>query len=111
MKAKVNLALNKNCFNQEVADFNAAKQFDSIIDYTKERNQSHRGSNMTLVSEANTKWLKVNLGSRKVINELVIEWELKNTTNYSIEVSLDDMSWGVAHSSNENQRIIPKPLT
>lgn len=65
--ARVNLALNKTvtASNQETADFNAAKAFDGVVDYTKARHQPRWTSNTTLASEANPKWLKVDLGNEK----------------------------------------------
>lgn len=94
---KTNLALEDGVVattsDDETSDFTGSKAIDGIVDYENSGKQSRWASNTTSATEENKKWLKIDLGEVKNFDEIVIDWERKNATNYVIEVSNDDTTW------------------
>ncbi|MDU3722023.1 MAG: discoidin domain-containing protein, partial [Clostridium celatum] len=94
---KTNLALEDGVVattsDDETSDFTGSKAIDGIVDYENSGKQSRWASNTTSATIENKKWLKIDLGEVKNFDEIVIDWERKNATNYIIEVSSDDTTW------------------
>ena len=94
---KTNLALEDGVVattsDNETSDFTGSKAIDGIVDYENSGKQSRWASNTTSATIENKKWLKIDLGEVKNFDEIVIDWERKNATNYIIEVSSDDTTW------------------
>lgn len=94
---KTNLALEDGVVattsDDETSDFTGSKAIDGIVDYENSGKQSRWASNTTSATTENKKWLKIDLGEVKNFDEIVIDWERKNATNYIIEVSNDDTTW------------------
>ncbi|AYE35153.1 discoidin domain-containing protein [Clostridium septicum] len=97
--------------DNETSDLSAGKAIDGVVDYQKATGQSRWASNTTSPTEENKKWLKIDLGEVKNFNEIVIDWERKNATNYIIEVSNDDTNWRAikefTNSPTEYRQVIP----
>ena len=94
---KTNLALGDGVVatssDNEAGTLAADKAIDGIVDYQKANGQSRWASNTTSPTQDNKKWLQVDLGEVKTFNEVAIEWERKNATNYIIELSDNGEEW------------------
>ncbi len=95
---KTNIALNATATaDGQDSDAHApSKAVDGVInrEATANADQSRwgvedGGGNGTPASH----WLKVDLGSAKTFNEVVIDWERKNVTGYKVEVSDNDADY------------------
>lgn len=101
---KTNVALNATATadGQDSDAHAASKAVDGVINREATANavQSRwavedEGGNGTPASH----WLKVDLGSSKTFNEVVIDWERKNVTGYKVEVSDNDADYKEIYSS------------
>lgn len=94
---KTNLALGDGVVatssDNEADNLAADKAIDGIVDYENSTGQSRWASNTTSPTTENKKWLQVDLGAVKTFNEIAIEWERKNATNYVIELSDNGEEW------------------
>ena len=94
---KTNLALGDGVVatssDNEAGTLAADKAIDGIVDYQKANGQSRWASNTTSPTQDKKKWLQVDLGEVKTFNEVAIEWERKNATNYIIELSDNGEEW------------------
>ncbi|MBY0756715.1 discoidin domain-containing protein [Clostridium sardiniense] len=86
----VNVALNKEATasSVETNTFTASKATDGIID-----RGGAKSSRWASAVSSEDQWLKVDLGANTQFNNVVIEWERKNSPKYRIQTSVDNENW------------------
>lgn len=83
-----NVALGKTVTvsGSEAAQFNGSKLVDGIIDNTGTRPGASRWASDTGLGK---KWVEIDLGKDYEISSLVLEWERRNSDDYSILTAVD----------------------
>jgi nitrate/TMAO reductase-like tetraheme cytochrome c subunit len=79
----VNLALNKS----------ASSSDDEGSSYRASRAVDGDGSTRWYVRSGSSEWLKVDLGQRVQISQVVIKWHSEYAREYDVEVSTDNRNW------------------
>ncbi len=94
----VNVALNKEATasSVETNTFTASKATDGIID-----RGGSKSSRWASAVSSEDQWLKVDLGSNTQFNNVVIEWERKNSPKYRIQTSVDNETWVDVYTANK----------
>lgn len=96
-----NVALNAAAAasDTETANFPASKAVDGIVNRGVKPNsdQSRWASN----TAAGTKWLKIDFGKSYPISSIALEWERRNPTDYSVELSEDGQNWTSVYTSTQ----------
>ncbi|WP_066676875.1 discoidin domain-containing protein [Clostridium septicum] len=89
-EAGVNVALNKTttASSVETNNFTANKATDGLVDRT-----GAKSSRWASAVSSDDQWLKVDLGENTQFENVVIEWERRNSPSYRIQVSEDDSTW------------------
>ena len=103
---KTNIALNAaaTADGQDSEAHNPSKAVDGVINREAQQNsdqsrwsvEDNKGEGPT-----GSHWLKIDLGSSKTFNEIVIDWERKNVTDYSIEVSDNDKDYREIYKNSD----------
>lgn len=104
-----NIALNKpaTASSQEANNLIPEKAVDGV------KNQDSRWASAV---RSNEEWLRVDLQKRSTIKTVVIDWERRNATNYSIQISDDDRNWTTVKTINtypkslSNKIVLDRPV-
>lgn len=83
----------------EAADFPASKAVDGIVNRGVKPNsdQSRWASDVA----GGTKWLKIDFGKSYPISSIALEWERRNPTDYSVELSEDGENWTSVYTGTQ----------
>lgn len=94
-----NVSLNKtaSASSEETNTFTANKVIDGIVDRKPEGQAVSRWASAV---SSDDQWLKIDLGKKTQFENVVIEWERKNSTRYRVQISDNDVEWTDIYTAN-----------